>query len=485
MQITKNLELHAPRATRRGKKWVIIFPISLLSLVLVALFGSLALFTKQDTQSVYAKVHAGAEPGINKAEQGIFDLVINEFMASNDGSVEDPTDSSRNEDWIEIYNPSSQPVNLQGMYISDTLADPVKHQITVTLFIQPESYLLFWADNEREQGPTHLPFKLKSSGEAIALYAPDGTTKIDSHIFGAQQANVSEGRMPDGGSTWSKYLTSTPNQSNVVVPEISNVTHSPVGPLPFQPVTVSAVITDDVFISGATLYYSTTNILSLNSSSLISMPMSLGAAYTYGAQIAGLPDNTLVSYYIEARDLSGNIGLGPKKAPVRTKKYLVGYQLPTLKINEVMPDNASTLEDPQEPLEFPDWIEIYNFGPFSVSLNGLHFSDDPEEPDKYAIPSGMILLPDSYLVFFADDDGTQGPLHTNFKLSDSGEQIGLYGPYGAIPIDVVTFGFQPIDTPAGRFPNAYGPFGEETLCPTPGATNHLCNNHVLLPLVER
>jgi len=172
----------------------------------------------------------------------------------------DPADSSESEDWIEIYNPSSQPVNIQGMYISDTLADPIKHQITVTLFIQPQSYLLFWADDEPEQGPTHLPFKLKSSGEAIALYAPDGVTEIDAHIFGVQQANVSEGRTPNGGSAWRKYLTSTPNQSNIVVPEVSNITHTPTGPLPFQPVDVSAVITDDVFILGATLYYSTTNM---------------------------------------------------------------------------------------------------------------------------------------------------------------------------------------------------------------------------------
>lgn len=419
------------------------------------------------------------------AKLGIFDIVVNEIMASNSGSATDPFDQSQNEDWIELYNPTDRAVNLQGVYISDTLADPVKHQITMSLFIQPQSYLIFWADDEPEQGPTHLPFKLKASGEAVALYAPNGETEIDAYVFDQQQENVSIGRVPDGAETWKNFLTATPGSSNVVLPEISNIANSPEIPLPLQAVDVTATITDDAFISGVTLFYSTTNLLTLNTSSLMSLQMGVVAPNQYRVQIPRQPDDTLVSYYIRAIDSAGNVGTGPKKAPASTKRYLVGYEPPLIKINEVMPNNGSTLADPQEPMEYPDWIEIYNYGRFSISLNGLHLSDDPDEPDKYAIPSGVILLPKQYLVFFADDDGTQGALHTNFKLGNSGEQVGIYGPYGAAPIDIVEFGSQPEDAPVGRFPDALGSFGALTLCATPGETNRLCNNTTLLPLIRR
>lgn len=452
-------------------------------LLLLLLF---AMFSANQTAAVRAAPNADqAQAELSKPAFGIFDIMINEIMSSNGGSAADPFDQSQNEDWIELYNPTGQAVNLQGMYISDTLADPVKHQITVSLFIQPMSHLIFWADDEPEQGPTHLPFKLKASGEAVVLYAPNGETEIDAYIFDEQQENVSVGRSPDGGNEWSNFLTATPGKSNKVFPEISNITHNPETPLVLQPVDVTAIITDDAFITGATLFYSTTNTLTFDTSSLMSLPMNLVGASQYRAQIPSLPDNTLVNYYIEATDPSGNIGSGPKKAPAQTKRYLVGYQPPSLKINEIMPSNESTLEDPDELLEFPDWIEIYNFGRFTISLSGMHLSDDPEEPDKYEIPSGVILFPNSYVVFFADDDGTQGPLHTNFKLGNSGEQIGLYGPYGAAPIDVVAFESQPKDTPVGRYPDALGAFGQQVLCATPGEANQLCNNTTLLPLMRR
>lgn len=465
-------------------KTVFASSIFLTLLMVFGTVGGLALLSSRNITSVRA-AEPNAKLPSSETAQGLFDLVINEFMASNSGSAVDPADMTTNGDWIEIYNPTSEAVNLQGMYISDTLADPIKHQITVTLFIQPQSYLLFWADSEPEQGPTHLPFKLKAGGEAISLYAPNGTTEIDAYIFAAQTENVSEGRIPDGGAVWTKYLTATPGQSNIVVPEVSNIAHLPTLPVPQQNVVVSAVITDDAAISGVTLFYSTTNVSSLATTPLINIPMTLIAVDTYRAQLPGMPDNTLVSYYIEATDQLGYVGLGPKNAPHITRKYLVGYEVPRLRINEVMPTNGSTLEDPQEPLEFPDWIELYNYGNFSVSLNGLHFSDDPDEPDKYSIPSGLIMLPNSYLIFFADDDGTQGPLHTNFKLNDSDASLGLYGPYGAVPIDVVIVGDQPSDTSVGRFPDGLGPFGQTRICVTPNSSNRLCNRTLYLPYTTR
>ena len=44
-------------------------------------------------------------------------LIINELMASNVGTVMSP--ATNYDSWIEIYNPTEQPVDLGGMYLSD------------------------------------------------------------------------------------------------------------------------------------------------------------------------------------------------------------------------------------------------------------------------------------------------------------------------------------------------------------------------------
>jgi hypothetical protein len=56
-------------------------------------------------------------------------------------------------------------------------------------------------------------------------------------------------------------------------------------------------------------------------------------------------------------------------------------------------------------------------------------------------------------VFIADGDLTKGADHAGFKLSASGEAIGLFDHDG-LPLDHVTFGPQPVGVSQGRMPDA-------------------------------
>jgi hypothetical protein len=58
-------------------------------------------------------------------------------------------------------------------------------------------------------------FKLDKAGEAIAMFAPDGTS-VDAVTFGAQTTDVSEGRYPDAGPTRLFMTTPTPRTNNIV-----------------------------------------------------------------------------------------------------------------------------------------------------------------------------------------------------------------------------------------------------------------------------
>ena len=58
-------------------------------------------------------------------------LVINEFMADNKSTIEDPAEPGEFPDWIELYNGTSETIILSGMFLTDDLNDPTKWQIRV------------------------------------------------------------------------------------------------------------------------------------------------------------------------------------------------------------------------------------------------------------------------------------------------------------------------------------------------------------------
>jgi hypothetical protein len=143
-------------------------------------------------------------------------LYINEFMADNDGVIPDPNDPNSFEDWIELYNASENTIDLSGMYITDDLTNPTKWLIPAGISIPSGGYLLFWADNDDEEGSTHTNFNLNKDGEDIGLFDTDtkGNIIIDTISFGDQSMDISYGRENDGGEAWVFFESSTPGYSN-------------------------------------------------------------------------------------------------------------------------------------------------------------------------------------------------------------------------------------------------------------------------------
>jgi len=142
-------------------------------------------------------------------------IVINEFMADNSETIADPSGSY--DDWIEVYNYGNEPVDIGGLYITDDFAEPMKYQIPQgndSTIIQPQGFLLLWADEDLEQGVLHTDIKLSKSGEEIAFFKIDGSTLVDSVSFGQQQTDISYGRLPNGAPTWIFFEDPTPGWSN-------------------------------------------------------------------------------------------------------------------------------------------------------------------------------------------------------------------------------------------------------------------------------
>ena len=140
-------------------------------------------------------------------------VVINEFLAKNNSTNTDS--AGQFEDWIELYNPTNQTVPLTGYYLTDNKDSLMQWKFPDGISIAPSDYLLVWCDNDLDQTGLHTNFKLNADGEFIALTLPDGVTILDSVSFGAQYADTSFGRIPDGGTTWS-FLKPTPDKKNLL-----------------------------------------------------------------------------------------------------------------------------------------------------------------------------------------------------------------------------------------------------------------------------
>ncbi len=120
-----------------------------------------------------------------------------------------------------------------------------------------------------------------------------------------------------------------------------------------------------------------------------------------------------------------------------------------LKINEFMASNLHTqLKDDYS--DFVDWIELYNAGDTPVDLYGLFLTDDFNNPYKWQYPGNEVMAPKSYFIIWAD--GGIEDNHTSFKLSENGEQIGIFRGDGVV-IDTVTYSTQLADVSSGRFPD--------------------------------
>ncbi|MDD4821859.1 MAG: lamin tail domain-containing protein [Bacteroidales bacterium] len=130
--------------------------------------------------------------------------------------------------------------------------------------------------------------------------------------------------------------------------------------------------------------------------------------------------------------------------------FVASFQVSAqLLLNEFMASNSGAYVDPDYD-QSADWIEIVNRGSTAVSLNGYYITDNLNDLTKWQIKTNVTIHPGQYLVIWAD--GMDTGLHTNFKLSASGEELAIVSPGQAI-IDSCTFGVQEPNISMGRNSN--------------------------------
>lgn len=129
-------------------------------------------------------------------------VVINEVSATNDTYI---NDLQKKKDWIELYNTTSEDIDLSGMYLTDKLSKPQKYQIgselaagsTISTIIPAYGYKIIWCDKESGVTDLHASFKLGNDDDShIMLTAADGSWS-DTLTYNIHGLTETVGRYPD------------------------------------------------------------------------------------------------------------------------------------------------------------------------------------------------------------------------------------------------------------------------------------------------
>jgi hypothetical protein len=140
------------------------------------------------------------------ADRAAAQVVISEFMASNDDTLVDGDGNSS--DWIELYNTSDSAVDLTGWYLSDTPTNLTQWAFPAEQ-IEAGAFLVVFASGQTNAdytdllGYRHTTFKLSASGESVILTEPDGVTVADAFLdYPAQETDVSYGLEQDSSTAY-------------------------------------------------------------------------------------------------------------------------------------------------------------------------------------------------------------------------------------------------------------------------------------------
>ena len=176
----------------------------------------------------------------------------------------------------------------------------------------------------------------------------------------------------------------------------------------------------------------------------------------------------VIDYYLYADNDSAGV-FSPVRAAYEFYTIQSQLQNGAVVINEIMSNNVTSVTDASG--KFEDWIELYNPSNSPISTAGLFLTDTAGILHKWELPNQTIPA-NGYAIIWADEDGGQGDMHANFKLSNLGEQLILTNS-DSIVIDSITYLVQADDIAFARSPNGSGPFIMQS--PTFNANNDFVN----------
>ena len=144
-------------------------------------------------------------------------VLINEYSAANYAAFTD--NYGEYEDWVELYNPTSSPIDLNGWYLTDKASNPTKWSFPSSYIIPANGTIVVFCSSRDEivAGNAHSNFKITQTKQNETLMLSDLNMVFqDSVNVIPHQDSHSRGRETDGANTWSVFTNGgTPNSNNI------------------------------------------------------------------------------------------------------------------------------------------------------------------------------------------------------------------------------------------------------------------------------
>jgi hypothetical protein len=383
-------------------------------------------------------------------------LRLNEWMA----------ETLSGDDWFEVFNPGTQPVDLTGLRLTDdpSIYGTTKHVVAPLSFVGAGGFVVFLADGNLDQGRQHVSFQLDQLGEVLRIYTAS-LTLIDSVDVLPLPAGVSAGRFPDGtGAMATFYSTPSRGEPNylpvpgLVINEVLTHTDPPLE----DSVELFNPTAQAVSVGG---YYLSDSVHDLKKYRLTAgASVGAGVFLVLGESQfnSGAPGSFALSstrggtVYLSAADGSGNLtgyrlafpfgpqvngvsfgqvatSIGPDYAALSARSLGApngAVRVGPVVINEVQYHPIDGVENAELPEQ--EFIELHNLSPVAVSLfdaahptNTWRLSGAVE----FAFPGGVSLPSRGYALVVAFDpaDGAAAAsFRTKYGVALS---VPLFGPF--------------------------------------------------------
>ncbi len=490
----------------------------------IILFAALAVLVFFVAKGLLEKPATPSQPVVNTDGEAVDFPIISEVMAANRDALA-ATDGEYY-DWIEVFNPTENNINLAGFSLSDTMDKPNRY-VFPDKVLKPGEFAIVFASGGALKDPFHAEFRISSKGEDLFLF--DAHNNLKDQVNVAHLSPNTTYAREIATNTWVKKERYTPGFYNdeagwqtfldtriiydsklkinevmssncITVPdsdgdysdwvEITNDGDAPID-LKGYGLSDTDMSTRKWAFPEITLNPGEYVVVFLSGKDKVTEEGEMHANFRLNSMkdeliVSNIQGQILDHWAVEApgddRSMGRVVGSGmityfthPTPGYDNTEDGYNEFQNSRidqnktgLLISEVQLGNSKTLADNFN--EYNDWIEIYNNSSEKIDLSGYGLTDTPSQLGKWKFPADCIIDPNEYKIVYASGHNkAQGKyLHTNFNLDMVGEPVVLTAPDDAI-VDTCVLAPMPFDMSYGRT-NINGKY-EYMQYPTPGEKN--------------
>ena len=389
--------------------------------------------------------------------------------------------------WIELYNRSSLPIQLDNYYLSDSPTNLLRFQLPEST-IQSGSYAIVYADGvnngERE---LETSFKLSKNDTSVYLTSIDGRL-VETVTWEKDIPTGLSAVFSDGTARYTAFPTPGAANSDRLV---ENASGSPMDST--DPVRINEVLQKNKYsITDAEgirwewveLYNSSGADVSLKNCFLSDSSDDL---FKFALPDVSIGPRSYLVIFLSGKDITDGQEIHASFKLGKSDTFIYLTDLSTMRTDSLPlmqdpPDNVSIGRDKDGNPEYyaqptpwadnaqgfenadligffnnqgvfisevstvkkaktdtPDWIELFNGSGTDIDLSGWHLTDNADRPDRYTFSEGTVIPAQTYITFDMSDDEPTAKM-IPFSLASSGEEIVLSDAQGVV-IDRLLSGY--------------------------------------------